>query len=167
MILAPLSSKYLSSRSRVFFLVFDVRRTKNNEVWKQDFLRPPIIHNTVIATATSNQNKHPSNMSKNLQSLIYTNEGGTSPQLSVLDQLLIPHEKVYINIPDSEMAWSVIRKMNIRGAPLIAIVAMLGLSVDLHTNPKTLKELDSILIPMSWHIFRKKWLISRHLVQLQ
>lgn len=144
MILAPLSSKYLSSRSRVFFLVFDVRRTKNNEVWKQDFLRPPIIHNTVIATATSNQNKHLSNMSKNLQSLIYTNEGGTSPQLSVLDQLLIPHEKVYINIPDSEMAWSVIRKMNIRGAPLIAIVAMLGLSVDLHTNPKTLKELDSM-----------------------
>ena len=83
-------------------------------------------------------------MSKNLQSLIYTNEGGTSPQLSVLDQLLIPHEKVYINIPDSEMAWSVIRKMNIRGAPLIAIVAMLGLSVDLHTNPKTWKELDSM-----------------------
>ena len=70
----------------------------------------------------------------NLQSMIYTNEGGTTPQLQVLDQLLIPQEKVYLDVPDVEKAWSVIREMQIRGAPLIAIVALLGLSVDLHTK---------------------------------
>ena len=50
----------------------------------------------------------------NLQSLIYTNE--EAPKLQVLDQLLIPHEKKYIDVPDVETAWSVIREMQIRGA---------------------------------------------------
>lgn len=80
----------------------------------------------------------------NLQSLIYTNEGGSSPALAVLDQLLVPHEKKYVPIPDVEAAWGVIRSMQIRGAPLIAIVACLGLSVDLATNPKTLAALQDI-----------------------
>jgi methylthioribose-1-phosphate isomerase len=52
--------------------------------------------------------------SSNLQSLIYTNE--ESPKLQVLDQLLIPHEKKYIDVPDVETAWTVIREMQIRGA---------------------------------------------------
>jgi len=50
----------------------------------------------------------------NLQSVLYENEG-TGPKLSVLDQLLVPHEKTYIPILDVEGAWSVIRNMNIRG----------------------------------------------------
>lgn len=79
-----------------------------------------------------------------LQSLKYTNEGGSSPQLKVLDQLLIPHEKVYLDIPDVEMAYTVIKTMQIRGAPLIAIVALLGLSVDMHTKPKSVEELESL-----------------------
>lgn len=78
----------------------------------------------------------------NLQSMKYTNEGGSSPQLKVLDQLLIPHEKVYIDVPDVEMAYTVIKTMQIRGAPLIAIVALLGLSVDIHTNAKSIEELE-------------------------
>ena len=56
-------------------------------------------------------------MTKNLESLRYSNEGG-KPRLSVLDQLLIPNAKEYIEIPDVEAAWSVIRKMQIRGALL-------------------------------------------------
>jgi len=80
----------------------------------------------------------------NLQSLKYSNEEGISPKLAVLDQLLIPHEKVYIDVPDVEMAWTVINTMQIRGAPLIAIVALLGLSVDLHTNDQTLKKLEEM-----------------------
>ena len=52
-------------------------------------------------------------MSNNLQSLKYS--GGDKPTLSVLDQLLIPHEKTYIDIPDVEAAWGVIRSMQIRG----------------------------------------------------
>jgi len=51
----------------------------------------------------------------NLQSLKYSNEEGISPKLAVLDQLLIPHEKVYIDVPDVEMAWTVINTMQIRG----------------------------------------------------
>ena len=54
-------------------------------------------------------------MPSNLQSLVYTNESGTAPSLSVLDQLLVPHEKVYIPVPDVETSWSVIRSMQIRG----------------------------------------------------
>jgi eIF-2B alpha/beta/delta-like uncharacterized protein len=80
----------------------------------------------------------------NLQSLKYSNIGGSNPQLQVLDQLLVPHEKVYIPIPDVTAAWTVIQTMQIRGAPLIAIVALLGLSVDLHTNPITKEEFDKL-----------------------
>lgn len=78
----------------------------------------------------------------NLQSMKYTNEGGSTPQLKVLDQLLIPHEKVYIDVPTIEMAYTVIKTMQIRGAPLIAIVALLGLSVDMHTNAESIAELE-------------------------
>jgi len=79
--------------------------------------------------------------SDNLKSLTYNNDGG-KPSLSVLDQLLIPKEKVYLPIPDVQAAWGVIRSMQIRGAPLIAIVAVLGLSVDLNSNVKTIKDLS-------------------------
>jgi hypothetical protein len=41
--------------------------------------------------------------------------GKRIPKLSVLDQLLIPDEKKYINIETVEDAWSVIRSMKIRG----------------------------------------------------
>lgn len=82
--------------------------------------------------------------SPNLQSLIYSNDTGSNPTLSVLDQLLVPHEKTYVPIPHVEAAWSVIRSMQIRGAPLIAIVACLGLAVDLATNPSTVQALSEI-----------------------
>ena len=79
-----------------------------------------------------------------LQSLQYTGtKDGKDPKLSVLDQLLIPKEKVYIDIPDVKAAWTVIRTMQIRGAPLIAIVACLGLAVDLKTNPTTVEKIKS------------------------
>lgn len=80
----------------------------------------------------------------NLQSMQYTNEGGSAPQLKVLDQLLIPQDKVYIDVPDVDMAYTVIKTMQIRGAPLIAIVALLGLSVDMHTNAESIKELEAL-----------------------
>lgn len=53
--------------------------------------------------------------SNNLQSLKYSSGEGDKPTLEVLDQLLIPHEKKYIPIPNCEAAWSVIRTMQIRG----------------------------------------------------
>lgn len=68
-------------------------------------------------------------MSASLKSVDYTR--GT---MSVLDQLLIPHEKTYVPILSTQDAWSVIRQMQVRGAPLIAIVAALGLAIDVFTK---------------------------------
>jgi len=79
-----------------------------------------------------------------LQSIEYANEDGKTPKLKVLDQLLLPSEKVYITVPDVATAYTVIKTMQIRGAPLIAIVALLGLSVDMHTNADSIGELDKL-----------------------
>jgi S-methyl-5-thioribose-1-phosphate isomerase len=78
--------------------------------------------------------------SNTLKSIIYENEG--CPKLQVLDQLLIPEQKVYISISDVDGAWTAIKTMQIRGAPLIAIVAVLGLAVDV-VSEKTSQELSS------------------------
>jgi hypothetical protein len=59
----------------------------------------------------------------NLQSLIYTNEDGRTPRLQVLDQLLVPHSKVYIDIANVEMAYTVIKTMQIRGTYVRVCVA--------------------------------------------
>ena len=57
--------------------------------------------------------------------------------LSVIDQLLLPHKLQYIEVLNSEDAWQTIRTMQVRGAPLIAIVAALGLAVDVHKRHET------------------------------
>jgi len=56
-----------------------------------------------------------SGASNNLELIRYTNLGGSNPHLKVLDQLLVPHEKVYIDVPDVDTAYSVIKTMQIRG----------------------------------------------------
>ena len=50
-------------------------------------------------------------------------------KLEVIDQLKLPHELVYIELKNSQDAWNVIKSMQVRGAPLIAIVAVLGIAV--------------------------------------
>eukprot|EP00413_Alexandrium_margalefii_P043796 CAMPEP_0204588670 /NCGR_PEP_ID=MMETSP0661-20131031/48749_1 /ASSEMBLY_ACC=CAM_ASM_000606 /TAXON_ID=109239 /ORGANISM="Alexandrium margalefi, Strain AMGDE01CS-322" /LENGTH=372 /DNA_ID=CAMNT_0051598501 /DNA_START=32 /DNA_END=1150 /DNA_ORIENTATION=+ len=60
-----------------------------------------------------------------LESLRYTRGS-----LQVLDQLKLPHEKEYVDVPDSEAAWGVVKSMQVRGAPLIAVVSALGLAVE-------------------------------------
>lgn len=64
-----------------------------------------------------------------LQSLQYSRGS-----LKVLDQLLLPHESKYVDVENTEGAWAVIRSMQVRGAPLIAITAALGLAVDVHNR---------------------------------
>jgi hypothetical protein len=63
----------------------------------------------------SNKKMREDTSNTNLQSLVYTNVDGITPKLQVLDQLLIPHQKVYIDIPTIEMAYTVIQTMQIRG----------------------------------------------------
>jgi len=64
-------------------------------------------------------------MSKALESLRYTRGS-----LQVLDQLKVPQAKQYVVIDGTEAAWTSIRTMQVRGAPLIAMVAALGLAVE-------------------------------------
>ena len=73
-------------------------------------------------------------MSSSLQSLVYSRGS-----LTVIDQLKLPHELVYVEIANSEDAWSAIRTMQVRGAPLIAIVAALSLAVDVCKVSHTFK----------------------------
>jgi len=68
--------------------------------------------------------------SKNtLQAINYTRG-----HLSILDQLKLPHESVYLTVPDTTTAWHAIKTMQVRGAPAIAIVAALSLAVELHNS---------------------------------
>lgn len=78
-----------------------------------------------------------------LQSLIYKGKDHGRPALQVLDQLLLPATKTYVDVTNIQEAWNVIHRMQIRGAPLIAIVAVLGMAVDL-CNPVSSSELDAI-----------------------
>mmetsp|Transcript_9702 Transcript_9702/g.29504 ORF Transcript_9702/g.29504 Transcript_9702/m.29504 type:complete len:379 (+) Transcript_9702:124-1260(+) len=61
--------------------------------------------------------------------------------LEVLDQLLLPTKTRYIAVENAQDAYRVIKEMNVRGAPLIAIVAALGLAVEAHHE---LKEGDAL-----------------------
>eukprot|EP01039_Chlorochromonas_danica_P005751 gene5751-6335_t len=64
-----------------------------------------------------------------LQSLKYSRGS-----LEVLDQLLLPHESKYVPVLGVQDAWQVIRSMQVRGAPLIAITAALGLAVEAYKH---------------------------------
>ncbi|KAL2114886.1 hypothetical protein VTJ04DRAFT_10549 [Mycothermus thermophilus] len=55
----------------------------------------------------------------------------TRGKLLVLDQLRLPHEHHYDEVSTAEEAFDSIRSMRVRGAPAIAIVAALGLAVEL------------------------------------
>ena len=52
-------------------------------------------------------------------------------KLQLLDQLKLPTETVFMDVPDCDACWTAIKDMNVRGAPAIAIAAALALAVDL------------------------------------
>lgn len=54
-------------------------------------------------------------------------------QLEILDQLQLPFVEEYIPIRSAEDGWHAIKDMKVRGAPAIAIVAMLALASELHS----------------------------------
>ena len=58
----------------------------------------------------------------------------TRGNLQVLDQLRLPHEFHYDTVSTRADAFESIASMRVRGAPAIAIVASLGLAVELHHN---------------------------------
>lgn len=74
-----------------------------------------------------------------LQSIRYSNG-----QLQILDQLLLPARNEYIQVHGVEDGWKVINRMQVRGAPAIAIVGSLSLAVEIqrepHENKKILRQ---------------------------
>lgn len=50
-------------------------------------------------------------------------------ELEILDQLKLPHQEIYVRISTPEQAWDAIKTMKVRGAPAIAIVAILSIAV--------------------------------------
>lgn len=58
-------------------------------------------------------------------------------KLVLLDQLKLPLESVYINIESLEDGWNAINKMNVRGAPAIAIAGVLTVAVELNKRAFT------------------------------
>ena len=63
---------------------------------------------------------------KSLEAIRYSRDNG----LSILDQLQLPGKTAYMEVTCVEQAWTAIKNMNVRGAPAIAIVAMLALAVE-------------------------------------
>lgn len=57
--------------------------------------------------------------------------------LYILDQLKLPHESTYVPIRNCEDGFDAIKRMVVRGAPAIAIVAALALAVELTSLPTT------------------------------
>lgn len=62
-----------------------------------------------------------------LQSIKYANG-----VLEILDQLLLPVQSKYVAVKGVEDGWKVINKMQVRGAPAIAIVGCLSLAVEIY-----------------------------------
>ncbi|XP_026482206.1 methylthioribose-1-phosphate isomerase-like [Ctenocephalides felis] len=52
-------------------------------------------------------------------------------KLEILDQLLLPIQSKYISVKGVEDGWRVINKMQVRGAPAIAIVGCLSLAIEI------------------------------------
>lgn len=67
-----------------------------------------------------------------LQAIKYSPASENEPaSLQILDQLLLPHQTVYVSIGSCEDAFDAIKQMKVRGAPAIAIVAALALATEI------------------------------------
>lgn len=62
-------------------------------------------------------------------------------KLEVLDQLLLPAQTKYIPVSGVEDGWKVISKMQVRGAPAIAIVGCLSLAVEIYNEQYETKQM--------------------------
>ncbi|KAK6766699.1 hypothetical protein RB195_026154 [Necator americanus] len=80
-----------------------------------------------------------------------------SNELSVLDQLLLPHRLDFIPVKNTMDAFNVIRNMQVRGAPLIAVVGALGLLVEMTgLDFKTPESLIKFLKIKSQHLLESR-----------
>lgn len=74
-----------------------------------------------------------------LQAIKYTPASPEGPaSLQILDQLLLPHQTLYISIESCHDAFDAIKQMKVRGAPAIAIVAALALATEVARGSREL-----------------------------
>jgi len=73
----------------------------------------------------------------------------------VLDQLLLPGKHEYVEVKTVEDGWSVINRMQVRGAPAIGIAALLSLAVEL-----TGKAFSSPQALVQWAIQKLDYLVT-------
>jgi len=76
-------------------------------------------------------------------------------QLHVLDQLLLPHETIYLEIRDTQDGWRVIKNMQVRGAPAIGVVGSLSLAVE--TRKLNFNSMDELA---AWVEQKLEYLVS-------
>ncbi|XP_045126893.1 methylthioribose-1-phosphate isomerase-like [Portunus trituberculatus] len=68
-------------------------------------------------------------------------------KLTILDQLLLPLKEEYIDVTSVEDGWVAINKMQVRGAPAIAIVGCLSLATELaHGRYSNASEVVSLVL---------------------
>ncbi|KAJ1980423.1 S-methyl-5-thioribose-1-phosphate isomerase [Dimargaris verticillata] len=66
--------------------------------------------------------------------------------LTVLDQLLLPYDETLVPVTGIDDGHRVIKAMQVRGAPAIAIVAILSLVVDIHARPERWATASELLV---------------------
>lgn len=67
-------------------------------------------------------------------------------RLQILDQLLLPDTSKYLDVKNCEDGWQAIKKMQVRGAPAIAIVGCLSLGVEVYKKDfETVSELQGFI----------------------
>ena len=64
--------------------------------------------------------------------------------IEVLDQTLLPNTIKYIKLFNTVDAWNAIREMKVRGAPLIAVVALQGIRVELINNKEIHYDINNL-----------------------
>ena len=83
----------------------------------------------------------------------------TRGSLQLLDQLKLPGETVFVDVADCDACWTMIRDMNVRGAPAIAIAAALALAVDLEASKasfETSAETSAFVAKKLDHLFTSR-----------
>ena len=101
----------------------------------------PNFHDAVRTASHSSSPRR----SRMVSALKYSRTSG----LQVIDQLKLPGETVFIDVVDADAGWEVIRSMNVRGAPLIAIVGALSVAVEISHGVKpnmSAKEAASLVV---------------------
>lgn len=89
---------------------------------------------TVKNEGSSDAGGGASNSTNSLQSIRYVPANSSlegKPSLQILDQLLLPFVTKYITICGTEDGWNCVKKMQVRGAPALAIVSMLSLAIEI------------------------------------